>query len=204
MGLRRNRIRFNIILAPVKARRLIEAADRQIILNKLSFSLIIARVTDMGRKMIRTRSLLHSPRSTLSRWRSKAEIIVLLATARLLIKFVSFRWWRGMIVFGYELDRKETAVSQAEIVHAIRIGKLISQIADRMPFRAVCLPQAMTGRWILKRRGVRSRIMMGARKGRSDKPIELHAWLMVEDRCITGDRNRQSFMAFEHQVVESK
>jgi hypothetical protein len=154
--------------------------------------------------MIRTRNLLYNPRSTISRWLCKAEIVVLLAAARLLIKFVSFRWWRSMIAFGHEQNREPAAVSKAQMVQASRIGKLISQMAERMPFQAVCLPQAMTGRWMLKRRGLPARIIMGARKGRSGKPIKLHAWLMVADSCITGNRERQSFLAFEKRVVGSK
>lgn len=154
--------------------------------------------------MIRAKNLLDNPRSTISRWLCKAEIVVLLATARFVIKFVSFRWWRGMIVFGPEPSREPGGVSESQMDQALRIGKLISQMAARMPFRAVCLPQALAGRWMLKWRGTPARIMMGARKGQSNNPIELHAWLMVRDRCITGDRERQSFLAFASRVAGNK
>ena len=58
-----------------------------------------------------------------------------------------------------------------------------------MPFRSVCLQQAMAGHAMLKRRGVHSAMHFGAGKGKGgigDKPIDAHAWLDAGGIKVTG------------------
>jgi hypothetical protein len=82
---------------------------------------------------------------------------------------------------------------------------MIARIAARVPFDALCLPQAMTGRWVLARRGIPSRVVIGSRCD-DEAELHYHAWLMVEDRCVTGARERELFSAFrrEARVAESR
>jgi hypothetical protein len=54
-----------------------------------------------------------------------------------------------------------------------------------VPFDAVCLPQAMAARVMLKRRGVKSVMHFGAAKG-ADKPLNAHAWLDAAGVEVTG------------------
>jgi len=54
-----------------------------------------------------------------------------------------------------------------------------------VPFNAVCLPQAMTARIMLKRRGVGSVLHFGAAKG-EQKPLDAHAWLDAAGVEVTG------------------
>ena len=57
--------------------------------------------------------------------------------------------------------------------------------ARYVPFKAVCLPQAMAARVMLKRRGVSSVMHFGAAKG-TDKPLDAHAWLDAAGVEVTG------------------
>ena len=54
-----------------------------------------------------------------------------------------------------------------------------------MPFRAVCLPQAMAARIMLSRRGIASVLHFGAAKGK-EQPIDAHAWLDAAGVEVTG------------------
>ena len=54
-----------------------------------------------------------------------------------------------------------------------------------VPFKAVCLPQAMAARIMLGRRGVASVLHFGAAKGK-DRPIDAHAWLDAAGVEVTG------------------
>lgn len=66
-----------------------------------------------------------------------------------------------------------------------------------MPFQAVCLPRAMAGRWILGRREIPSRIVVGSRRGNPDEEEMLfHAWLMAGDIVITGAGELDRYRAF--------
>ena len=61
----------------------------------------------------------------------------------------------------------------------------VTRAARVVPFRAVCLPQAMAARIMLARRGIGSILHFGAAKGR-DKPLDTHAWLDAAGVEVTG------------------
>jgi hypothetical protein len=91
-------------------------------------------------------------------------------------------------------DRRD----QARI--AQEVGWAVTRAARHVPFNAVCLPQAMAARIMLKRRGVDSVLHFGARIGKDkigqdkigtdktgqDKPIDAHAWLDAAGVEVTG------------------
>jgi len=68
---------------------------------------------------------------------------------------------------------------------AEEIGWAVTRAARHVPFNAVCLPQAMTARIMLKRRGVGSVLHFGAAKG-DQKPLDAHAWLDAAGVEVTG------------------
>ena len=61
----------------------------------------------------------------------------------------------------------------------------MTRAARYVPFKAVCLPQAMAARVMLERRGVKSVMHFGAAKG-TDKPLDAHAWLDAAGVKVTG------------------
>ena len=65
------------------------------------------------------------------------------------------------------------------------IGWAVTRAARYVPFRAVCLPQAMAARVMLRRRGVASVMHFGAAKGEA-KPFDAHAWLDAAGVEVTG------------------
>jgi hypothetical protein len=118
-----------------------------------------------------------------------------LLVARLSLIFVSFpRLARrlGTVVAPADAralreksDNKQDLARVAE-----QVGWAVTRAARHVPFKAVCLPQAMAARIMLKRRGVDSVLHFGARIGRDkigpDKPIDAHAWLDAAGVEVTG------------------
>lgn len=68
---------------------------------------------------------------------------------------------------------------------AEEVGWAVTRSARYVPFKAVCLPQAMAARIMLKRRGVASVLHFGAAKGK-EKPLDAHAWLDAAGVEVTG------------------
>ena len=75
---------------------------------------------------------------------------------------------------------------------AEEIGWAVTRSARYVPFKAVCLPQAMAARVMLKRRGVASVLHFGAAKG-MDKPLDAHALLDAAGVEVTGYPVAQGF-----------
>ena len=128
----------------------------------------------------------------------KLEIVLCLLWARLLISCLPFRRWRKAL--GPIADQPGAnlppALQPAQLEKAVDTGRLIRKVAGHMPFRADCLPQAMTGRWMLARRGIETRVAIGSRRGTEEDGLLFHAWLLAGDRIVTGGDESTEFAPF--------
>ncbi len=118
------------------------------------------------------------------------EAVTWLLLARLSLIFISFqKVARHLGTFVAPTDpralreRAENSHDHANL--AEEIGWAVTRAARHVPFKAVCLPQAMAARIMLRRRGVDSVLHFGARIGQ-DKPIDAHAWLDAAGVEVTG------------------
>jgi Transglutaminase-like superfamily len=119
-----------------------------------------------------------------------AEAATCLFGARLALIFIPFpRLARHLGTFVPPTDprasRRKTVSADGEALLAEDIGWAVTRAARYLPFKAVCLPQAMAARVMLKRRGVESVMHFGAAKG-TDKPLDAHAWLDAAGVEVTG------------------
>ncbi len=119
-----------------------------------------------------------------------AEAVAYLFAARLALILIPFpRLARHLGTFVPPADpravavRAETAPDQMRL--AEDIGWAVTRAARYVPFKAVCLPQAMAARVMLRRRGVSSVMHFGAAKG-TEKPLDAHAWLDAAGVEVTG------------------
>jgi hypothetical protein len=65
------------------------------------------------------------------------------------------------------------------------IAAVVALAARNVPFKAVCLPQAMAAKAMLDRRGITSVMHFGAGFG-TTKSIDSHAWLDARGVPVTG------------------
>jgi Transglutaminase-like superfamily len=118
------------------------------------------------------------------------EAVAYLLAARLALIFIPFPWLARRIgTFVPPTDPRAAAAQGAiapdQIHLAADIGWAVTRAARYLPFKAVCLPQAMAARVMLKRRNVASVMHFGAAKG-ADKPLDTHAWLDAAGVEVTG------------------
>jgi hypothetical protein len=144
----------------------------------------MARLRLIRRLLLRFRQIDNRRRALL------AEAVVGLLVARLALIFIPFpRLARRLGTFVPPTDARVAAVRIAttpdEAARAEEIGWAVTRAARYVPFRAVCLPQAMAARVMLERRSVKSVMHFGAAKGQ-DKPLDAHAWLDAAGVEVTG------------------
>jgi hypothetical protein len=72
-----------------------------------------------------------------------------------------------------------------QIQLAEEVSWAVTRAAHYVPFRAVCLPQAMAAQSMLKRRGVASVMHFGAAIGQT-AGVDAHAWLHAAGVEVTG------------------
>ena len=76
-----------------------------------------------------------------------------------------------------------TTDTDAATARAVRWA--IGAAAPFVPFRAVCLQQAMAAQAMLRRRGIASVMHFGA-PAKGERPIDAHAWLDAAGVRVTG------------------
>ncbi|MDB5679059.1 lasso peptide biosynthesis B2 protein [Sphingomonas bacterium] len=74
---------------------------------------------------------------------------------------------------------------EADAATARAVRWAIRASAPFLPFRTVCLQQAMAARVMLKRRGIASVMHFGA-PAEGERPIDAHAWLDAAGIKVTG------------------
>ncbi|CAO1652275.1 Lasso peptide biosynthesis B2 protein [Parasphingorhabdus sp. NYA22] len=137
-------------------------------------------------------------RKVLGRSKWLTETAVMLAAARFLVKFIPFRYWHKTLgdIDSVSRQEKRLATSVEAGSEAALVGRWVRNTASKVPFKAVCLPQAMAARWMLTRRNISTQLFIGARRDRDTKESQFHAWLMHGEVCVTGQHERKEFQAF--------
>lgn len=127
----------------------------------------------------RFRSFLRLPVATQA---LAVEAAFTLLLARLLVAHVPMRYWHRRLDTG-----PESSPCPQRSVSPGKVARIVRKVARRLPFQALCLPQAMAAQWMLRRRSIPSRLVFGARRGRTpERTFEYHAWLMVAGQCVIG------------------
>lgn len=117
-----------------------------------------------------------------------AEAVLCLLAARLGLVFVPFPKLArrlGRFVPPDEARRLTAPSTAPQARAATDIGWAVTRAARYVPFKAVCLPQAMAAQWMLRRRDISSVMHFGASRG-EEKPLDAHAWLDAAGIEVTG------------------
>lgn len=118
----------------------------------------------------------------------RIEAVLALATARLALAILPFHV--VMRCFGLRQDQKPNGRIAAH--QARSIGRTIRRVARYMPFRAVCLQQALAAALMLRRRHLAVQIHIGLAH-KPDGDVHGHAWCLSGGAEVTGVEEAAGF-----------
>lgn len=120
------------------------------------------------------------------------EAFVLLGIARLLVLVLPFRWLARSV--GGHMQESPDKVADSDLALAGLIGQAVCSAAGNTPWESVCLPQAVAGQWMLKRRGIPGTLYLGVAKTEENlDKLAAHAWLRCGSLIITGASGHRQF-----------
>ena len=121
------------------------------------------------------------------------EALAWLIWARLLVWVVPFRRIARKLG-GHMSETSLEDLSVTDDQTALRISWAVEMSAHYFPLSLVCLPQAMSAKWMLRRRRVPNTLYLGIRSD-PKKPGHMlaHAWLRCGPRVLTGRQNLQGY-----------
>lgn len=124
------------------------------------------------------------------------EAVAWLFVARMALLIFPFRSIAARLgVLSTPESRSTIAITPAspELQHHIReVSWAVTRAACNVPFRAVCLPQAIAAKAMLRRRHVESVLHFGLAKG-TERPLDAHAWLDAAGIAVTGSPVAREF-----------
>jgi hypothetical protein len=127
--------------------------------------------------------------------------------ARLLLASIAVAGaWMVLRIAGYRRAKRlfekfaqTRPVAGEPIDEAAKVKRALDALSRRGFHRFGCLPLALAGWWLLKRRGVESRIEVGVSK--NDGSFNSHAWLEVAGQVIVGgDTSPQDYVRLNYDV----
>jgi len=113
--------------------------------------------------------------------RALAEAVALCTLAGVLLRLVQFR--RLAPRLGRHMAESPPAFDEAHRGQVTRVSWAVAAAARHLPWRPVCLPQAVTAQWMLRRRGIPSTLYLGADPARE---YDAHAWVRAGTAVVTG------------------
>jgi len=118
------------------------------------------------------------------------EAVLWLALARVAVRIVPFpQIARRLGAFTSPADGLPAGAPPnplpAEALLAKEIGWAVTRAARHVPFKAVCLPQALAAKMMLRRRGIGGVLYFGIARDAAGS-IEAHAWLLASGVEVTG------------------
>lgn len=112
----------------------------------------------------------------------------LLGFVRLIIFFIPFKYIAGYL--GEQM--RESQAAEPDNPYAERTGQVIDQVSRHTPWESKCLVQAITGKMLLRRKGLSNTLYLGVAKNVDSKMIA-HAWLRYGAKVVTGECRREDF-----------
>lgn len=126
-----------------------------------------------------------------ARWRLMVEATCSLALASLALRIVPFRQIAGRL--GKVLPPSEAAALLADAPPAPERRQVVDDVSwavrtasARMPFRALCLEQAIAAKYMLRRRRITGALHLGVVPGGDGAGMTAHAWLDAAGAKVTG------------------
>lgn len=121
-------------------------------------------------------------------------VVGALGCARLVTRFRLPRKW--MASEGIQATSAGSSPLQPfQVAVMRRLRWMVPRIARRVPWKAVCLEQALAAHWMLGRLGVPSLVRIGVALDGED--LAAHAWLEVRGKVFIGQVKDLTFTAFD-------
>lgn len=118
------------------------------------------------------------------------EAAIYLSLASILIKLLPFRYLSKLL--GAHMAMRIKPLDQIDIEMIQIIGLSVQKAAKSMPWRPLCLPQAIAAKLMLKNRVIASTLFMGVSK-KNGGQLHAHAWLNVDKVTVTGECNKNNY-----------
>lgn len=116
------------------------------------------------------------------------EAVAALTVAGVLLRLLRFS--RLAPRLGRHMAESDPTEDQPKTARALQISWAVTAAARNLPWKPVCLPQAMAAQWMLRRRGIPSTLYLGVNPAAG---LDAHAWVRAGRVIVTGGPQPENF-----------
>ncbi len=116
------------------------------------------------------------------------EAVAALTVSGLLLRMLRFS--RVASRLGRHMAEGPAAEDRVTTGMALRIRWAVETASRHLPWKPVCLPQAVAAQWMLRRRGIASTLYLGVNPAAS---YDAHAWVRAGTVIVTGGPRQEAF-----------
>ena len=116
------------------------------------------------------------------------EALLALCTAGLRLRVSPFSRIAGRL--GQHMAETAETEDSPKLLEARRVRWAVETSARHLPWKPVCLPQALAAKRMLARRGIASTLYLGVDPARK---LDAHAWVRVGRVIVTGGPREERF-----------
>ena len=118
------------------------------------------------------------------------EAVCLLRLARLFLLFVPFKQLAPQLgSYMKEVYKAQSNQHHKLIMHS---SSAVSTMSRFTPWQSKCFAQAITARWMLRKRGIGGTLYLGVAK-KEDNYLKAHAWFKCGDIFVTGKKGHKEY-----------
>lgn len=117
------------------------------------------------------------------------EAVCLLGLTRALSFWLPFRFLAPYL--GNVQQKSCTQATPAQQALIDQVGWAVRGASRHTPWTSNCMAQAMTGKWMLRRRGIPSTLYLGVHK--VNERLAAHAWLQAGNWIMTGGEDLERY-----------
>ena len=117
------------------------------------------------------------------------EAAVVMWAARLWLQFVPFRKVAERLGKSYPAAAPRDLLaptSEHDDIVARQVSEAVVRASKNVPYKAVCIQQAVTAKIMLGRRGIPSVMHFGVGRSPEEREMRAHAWLATANVEVTG------------------
>ncbi len=128
-------------------------------------------------------------------WLAFFEAALCMAWARVLVAIVPLRHWRRHVADPVARAAEPEPLAEDQLDTVFHVARAVRRASRNAPVEVLCLPQALSARWMLARRGIATDLHLGTRRDGAE-PHRFHAWLKAGGQWVTGHCNESKYAVF--------
>lgn len=113
-----------------------------------------------------------------------------LGISRLVVLVLPFRWIAPFL--GQQMQNSKDKPVHDNLSAGIKAAQAIQSMSRHLPWECKCLVQAISGKMMLKRRGIGSSLYLGVAKAEGCG-LAAHAWLSSGGRILLGRQGMHQY-----------